>query len=193
VREAKGDRGRAGGHGTRFHPDNGRAENVVEGISARDGAPAPACGPAAPRPVVAYWFCVKPSAIDLVTQIIDRLYPELKGEGFRAARIFTLEQLWQIAREAGAGMVVIEQRSGDKVSVPPYWIHNVHTVRSCVKLAWDRFLPSEAGIMAALWKNVKCFLYRDRDRYAIEPAPAPGAPDYLAMLRCLELAVQMIE
>ena len=134
-----------------------------------------------------------------MTRIINGLYPQLKGEGFRTGRIFTLKQLQQIAGMAGAdgspgaGMVVIEQRSGDKVSVPPYWIHYVHTVRSCVKLAWDRFLPSEAGVMAALWKNVKCFLFRDRDRYEVKPAPPPGAPDYLAMLRCLELAVQMIE
>ena len=65
-------------------------------------------------------------------------------------------------------IVVLEQKGGDKVSVPVGWAHQVETHFPCLKMAWDYYASSNDLVqLARLQRNVPRWLLRAKDYAAV--------------------------
>lgn len=74
-------------------------------------------------------------------------------------------------------MVVLQQRAGERVYVPPGWVHQVTNLRTCLKLAWDTYDVEHFPAYVLLQKEL---------------APLFGAamaPDYMGFLPVLETMI----
>lgn len=98
----------------------------------------------------------------------------------RERRLHYLHQndLYRFVNQTGCRVIVLEQKPGDLVIVPPAWAHQVLSIRPCLKLAWDRLTaPQELPASSAVHAHLKA--WRDRDpQLAVKPAS-----DYFGALR----------
>ena len=51
-------------------------------------------------------------------------------------------------------VVVIHQRHGEMVDVPPGWVHQVRNQNTCLKLAWDVLIFSELPWYVRFWREI---------------------------------------
>lgn len=57
------------------------------------------------------------------------------------------------------GVLVVEQRAGDMVYVPPGWIHQVYNLQPCLKLAWDFYATEHFAIYSMLQSRIAAPLF----------------------------------
>ena len=77
-------------------------------------------------------------------------------------------------------MVRLAQKPGDKIYVPPGWIHTVYTNLPCVKVAWDCYDPAHVHYYAYVHRHINSGLF------SVQEGPANNAEDFMiseSMLR----------
>lgn len=112
--------------GTGFHLDWSEAYNIAFAVNTSDTAS-----------VLAVWVFISPSA---VTKADEWLRGSGFPSGFATPGRVRLDDDRIAALKGYLGpsdIVIIEQRAGGRVYVPPGWVHQVSNLRPCLKLAWD--------------------------------------------------------
>ncbi len=74
-------------------------------------------------------------------------------EPFRA---LTESQLRIFAKAMGSKVVLVEQKGGEVVFVPPGWVHCVLNLAPCIKLAHDRYILERFPLYAKSAFEVGC-------------------------------------
>jgi hypothetical protein len=97
--------------------------------------------------VLAVWVLLHPSKLrDATTWLQGHGFQD----GFGGSRAeLTLEQVLQLQEAMGYDdqrrpyVRVIKQGHGDIVHVAAGWMHQVLSVRACIKLAWEEYRPQQ--------------------------------------------------
>ncbi len=148
---------------TDFHLDPGQADSISLAVSAPPhpqdpsrrrtrGSAATAAAPAAAAPAppdapLALWAFLDPRHVDALNSELQRrdyskkqLSARLpRGEALSEGQLRDLATV-TVQQTQRPLLLLIEQRAGDRVYVPPGWAHSVVNMRPCVKIAWDSVL-----------------------------------------------------
>jgi JmjC domain, hydroxylase len=101
-------------------------------------------------PVLAVWYFVRPRHV--------AAFVGLLGGDESVTQLRKVEEMDEVAQQLRAAtgdeqaVVVVEQRAGQRVSVPPGWMHTVINLLPCVKLAWDHQVPENLAGYIESWK-----------------------------------------
>jgi JmjC domain, hydroxylase len=151
---------------TPIHMDWSQAENVAARIARNTPNED---GPVAVWVLIAPWVVARVHDMLKSGAIVDIMQgdPTLGLEG----RVLLGEgAVRHLQAVFGGNVVVLEQHHGDKVTVPPGWVHQVVTLQPCLKVALDVYVKDRYGAYALLMRRIASPLF------------GPGMfPDYIAM------------
>ena len=130
--------------GTTWHVDRSRSRNIAFGCHNASG-------------ILATWILVSP---DSVYQVDGWLKSHRFVGGLKCPRLLSLAEAEALQDAIGVGndyrhkVVVIHQRHGEMVDVPPGWVHQVRNQNTCLKLAWDVLIFSELPWYVRFWREI---------------------------------------
>lgn len=134
------------GNGTGLHLDWTQAYNLALALAGTDVGG-----------VLATWVCIAPCAVaaaDAWLRLVkseardEYLYPDgLRTKGKVMLDDNMVQQLRRhlIDLHGSNSVVVLQQRHGHVVFIPPGWVHQVVNQQRCIKLAWDFYEPLNFG------------------------------------------------
>jgi hypothetical protein len=134
------------GSGTGLHLDWTQAYNIALALASTGAGD-----------VLAIWVGIAPCAVAAADAWLrslklegsnQRLFPEglrTKGRVRLDDNMVHQLQLHLSNLHGSNSVVVLEQRHGQVVYMPPGWVHQVTNKEPCVKLAWDYYEPSNFG------------------------------------------------
>lgn len=137
-----------GGLGTHtpFHLDYTQALNVAFSVGGSSSD------------VLAVWVCIAPFAIHTADTWIKQqkknkkafIFPQgfaTKGKVFLARPLLDTF-IYEMNANIPNSVVIVPQRHGQVVYVPPGWIHQVTNLQPCLKVAFDYYDPKHFGVYA---------------------------------------------
>lgn len=133
------------------------------------------------KTVLARWHCFHPKHRHLISTKVEEW--EL-GNSLADEVLFNEEQICELAKtlELGKDIVIIDQRHGDRVIVPPGWIHQVENLRPNFKISWDYIEPIKLPVYLWVRYNVAYpFWGRKPDALAMMSAVLHAAKHYHIM------------
>ena len=101
--------------------------------------------------ILAYWYFVSG---EHAKELIDRLAEKTDKEGHPATYLDDMDFKSFAATLGPNATFKLQQRAGDKVVVPPGWIHWVITVLPCVKVAWEIVEPESLADCVLIWRDI---------------------------------------
>jgi JmjC domain, hydroxylase len=133
------------GTGTPFHLDYNEALNVAFAIRG------------SPDDVLAVWVCIAPFAIEAADAWLRRqkksgafLFPQ----GFATPGRVLLQRpllerfVYDMNAHRVGSVMVVPQRHGEVVYMPPSWVHQVTNLQPVLKVAFDFYDPNHFGLYA---------------------------------------------
>lgn len=136
------------GTGTGLHLDWTEAWNIAFAVIASDiGA------------VLAVWVFIHPSAVSTADQWLKE---HGSAGGFATPGKVVLDDDDVAGLKAAlppGSVVILEQHAGDRVYVPPGWVHQVRNLRPSLKLAWDWHDMSHLSQYAMLQSRIASPLF----------------------------------
>lgn len=118
-----------------------------------------------PGAVLAVWCFIVPDkgvlaeAAGVLRTLFREKYEGAAPTGLKPGpgQVLTPEDFLLLQKEMGKSkVVVLEQKRGQVVFVPPGWAHCVYNCEPCVKLAHDRLIPERFPLYAEAWCEAGC-------------------------------------
>lgn len=122
------------------------------------------------KTVLARWHCFHPKLRHLISSKVKEWGI---GNSLADEVLFNYEQVCELTKtlEVGKDFTIINQRHGDRVSVPPGWIHQVENLRPNFKISWDFLEPKKLHVYLWVRYHVQYPLWgRKSDSLAIMSA-----------------------
>ena len=106
------------------------------------------------KTVLARWHCFHPRLRQLISSKVKEWGI---GDSLADEVLFNYEQVREMTKtlEVGKDVIVINQKHGDRVCVPPGWIHQVENLRPHVKISWDFLEPTKLQVYLWVRYNVQ--------------------------------------
>ncbi len=129
-----------------------------------------------PLAVLALWCFIRPDSLEEAYKVITSKFPDVyKLEDGDLVLIpghqLSEAQMREFKEAMGEKVVLLEQKGGELVFLPPGWAHCVLMLQSCCKVAHDRYIPERFPLYALAQSEVgsgKCMI------------KVEGAADYMS-------------